>query len=138
MRFLVSIMVVSALALLPAMAQAACTNPNPQVLGTYDDSDLPQESDTYAVTFCISSFSWVWEFDRTSKDEGRTRVWVTVDGSDVNTYIDSDDFNEGLDQQTSGSGAISKSPNQIKMKLDATHNDTGHFNNMDFSCTYSP
>ena len=137
MRFLISIFVVSALALLPAITYA-CPAENPEYLGIYHDTQLPQESDEYTVDpEQCGHVSILWEFDRTDLEDGRTIVWADIVGTTLIESIDSREYDEGDNQQKEAFGTVSSSSNTIRMRLDKTHDYTGHFENMEIWATYS-
>ncbi len=109
MRYLVIFIVVLAVA---ATAWSICDTDN-QFLGPYDDSELPQSSDTYSVTDC-DSLDWTWKFTRTTQAVPSVTLTLEIVGTPWSATFLSGAYLPGV-YSNNGSTNITSSPNQLKM-----------------------
>lgn len=133
MRFLISMFVISTLALLPAMSQAAC--PAADRATESSDYELPAYGTFQDISKC-SFADWDVYFHRTAKSEERTIVWFQVEGTNMLRDYDSTVYSEG-DQHFNGRANVNGMSVRPKIYLDATHNACGHFTTLRLLVEYT-
>ncbi len=134
MRYLITILAISAFALMAGSAQAYDDR-----FGPKDDDELPAQSGFTVPAGVYTNVSWQIDFVRTDKSNAtKTRVLIKIDdtnvqgdSSPVEEWIDSEDYSEGAGSHN-GSDTITGSTLRGKMELSSDKNldETGHFEDM--------
>lgn len=104
-------------------------------LSVDSDCDLPVSTDLYSVEGC-NRVKWSFYFTRTDKIAGRTIIYVRIDSVMTDSLrFDSDDYPEGQ-FQIDENDAVYQSPNRLRIEIDSTYSDCGHFEEMRFKARY--
>lgn len=133
MRYLITIVAISAFALMAGSAQAWDDQ-----FGPVNDTALPDSSSTTLLGTGFASVNWQIDFQTPILDPGgRTIVLVKIDNTNVQgdsspdeEWIDSDDYGNNVTSSKSGSDSIIGTPLRGRLECHATECDQGHFKNM--------
>lgn len=124
MRFLISISVIAALALLPAMAQAFC--PADQQLKEKSDTNLPVWGLEYFISSC-NSVDFDFYFTRTAT-LGTRAIIPNIVGTNMSEELPASEWSAGA-HSIDGTGTVTGG--QVQLRIDISDgSDTGLFSDM--------
>ncbi len=136
MRYLITIVAISAFALTAGTAQADCPSSYDDRFGPVNDTALPAQSGFTVPSGVYTNVKWQIDFVRTLKSNATmTRVLIKIDDTNVQgncpgECIDSEDYSAGVYFKC-GSDTITSSTLRGRMELAASPLDaTGHFTGM--------